>query len=414
MGSGIAHHLPALLTVLLLGLVAVGCDRSVPVPGPPAGPDDVTQKTLDAVAVAVLRGDRDAFAAAVEEADPAFAPLAERLFGLSRMPLTELRLRLRGPRTALPGDRRAALGPQAWGQQVTVAWRLVDDRGVAEHVLDLAFRVEDGRTRVAGAGVPRGGVAVPLWWQQDVAISRAGRVTVLAPDPVRAAAWLSRGRAAVAAVGEVLPARLASDWPRSLVIEVPATRQGFERVLGVAPGDYAAIAAVAWPEGPDPATAAVRVVVNPTLAARLDATNVAVLLAHEVVHVATRSAASGAPLWLVEGYADYVAYAAYPQAEPAATRALLADVRASGPPRTLPVDSDFRADSVTLARPYALGWSVCRFIAADASPAALARLYRLADAGAGLDAATRDALGSDPATLTARWRHDLIARAKGS
>lgn len=413
--GGLARRLLALLTVLLVGLLSVGCDRAAPAPTPPTlGGDPATQATLDALAAAVLRADHGAFAAATDFVDPAFVPLAERLYGLSRLPLTELRLRLRGPRTALGPERRAALGAQAWSQQVTVRWRLADDRGPAEHALDLAFRSEAGRTRLAGAGAPRDQVAVPLWWQQDVTLRRTDRVTVLAPDAVLAAAWLARGRAAVAAVAGRLPTGLAAGWPRSLVIEVPTTRQGFERVLGVPPGGYAAIAAVTWPEGPDPADAALRVVVNPALAARLDATSVAVLLAHEVVHVASRSASSGAPLWLVEGYADYLAYAAYPAAEPAAARELLAYVRASGAPRTLPTDADFRPDSAALARHYAVAWSVCRFVATDASPAALGRFYRLADARAGLDAAARAALGSDVSTLTARWRRDLAARARGS
>ena len=52
------------------------------------------------------------------------------------------------------------------------------------------------------------------------------------------------------------------------------------------------------------------------------------LLTHEVVHVATRSFASAAPTWLVEGFADQIAYDAYPDHPPAALRPLRDAVRA--------------------------------------------------------------------------------------
>lgn len=428
------RRLVELLTLLLLVGLASGCRQgplvhgaaspSPPTPQGSAGSDRTTQRTLDGLAVALLRRDRVGFEAEVDRSDPGAGPLIDQLYAnLTQLPLTHLALRLRGPRRPPVANPTAAnptapVGPQAWTQEVAVRWRLADDGGTAQHQLPLTFRTEAGRTRLAGVPRPAdlgGGTvptAVPLWAEQPLAVRRADRVTVLAGDPAAASAWLARGRAAVRAVAARLPAHVAPGWANRLVVEVPATRQSFERVLGVAPGSYAEIAAVAWPEGPDPAEAAVRVVINPAVAARLDVTGAAVLLAHEVVHVATRSVVSAAPTWLVEGYADYLAYAAYPAAHPAAVRDLLADVRTSGPPRRLPPDADFAPDSPRLALRYAAAWTACRFVAEDASPAALARFYRLAGAGASLDASARRALGVDVGTLTSRWRTDLAAQAE--
>lgn len=419
----------AILILLLLGLVS-GCHQEPRAPDQPehqatAAPpgtveaDRATQRALDALTTAVLRSDRAGFKAGVDRTDPGAVAFVDQLYAnLARLPLTHLEFQLRGPRRPADPGSTGARGSDAWTQEVTVRWRLADDGGTAQHRLLLTLRSEAGRTRLAGVPSPADSgpgtelSAVPLWLEQPLAVRRADRVTVLAGDPAAADVWLARGRAAVRAVAARLPAQVAPGWASRLVVEVPATRQSFERVLGVAPGSYAEIAAVAWPAGPDPADAAVRVVVNPAVVARLDATGAAVLLAHEVVHVATHSVVSAAPTWLVEGYADYLAYAAYPQAQPAATRDLLADVRASGPPRRLPADADFAPGSAGLALRYAAAWTACRFLAEDSSPAALAQFYRLASAGASLDSAARTALGIDVGTLTARWRADLVAQAE--
>jgi len=416
---GGARGLVVALTLLLVGLLGVGCERGAddsPQPTASIGVgDEATQTTLDALAGALRRRDRAAYEALVDRTDPEAGVALDRFYAnLVALRLTRLEFRLRGPPRGPGAGGAPESSADSWTQQVVVVWRLADDRGPAEHLLALTFRPAAGRTRLAGFPVapPAGGTEAggqPLWAQQPLAVARADRVTVLATDRAGAGVWLDRGRAAVRAVAGRLPAELAPDWSRSLVVEVPATRQAFERVLGVPPGSYAEMAAVAWPTGPAADASALRVVVNPTATARLDATSVAVLLAHEVVHVATRSPASSAPTWLVEGYADYLAYAAYPSAQPAAARDLLAEVRA---PRRLPTDADFAPGSRSLPLHYAAAWSACRFVATETSPAALARLYRLADAGRPVDAAVRTALGTDLGTLTERWRRDLAAQAE--
>lgn len=399
-------RLLALLFCVVLGLLGSGCD------GPPAGEtapssqiaeadDGAVRAALNRLSRAVGSRDATAYAALTAPLDAGQAQRTQQLWrNLASLRPTEWRLRVRG--------RTNRGGADPWPQPVTVTWRLADDRGPAEHELILILRRAGGGIRLAGVELGPSTRPAPIWAVQEVVVRRRNRVTVAAPTAAAAATWLARAQPAVDAVAPRLPPILVGGEPApALVVEIPVTRQGFEQILGVRPGSYRDLAAVAWPEGPNPSRSAIRIVVNPAAVARLDATALAILLAHEVVHVATRSAASSAPTWLVEGYADYLAYEAYPAAQPAAAADLLAEVAAEGAPSTLPTEGDFAPGRKSLALSYAAAWTACRYIAATFSPSALAQFYRRLDAGETLPYATRAALGTSPAGLTAGWRQSL-------
>jgi hypothetical protein len=205
----------------------------------------------------------------------------------------------------------------------------------------------------------------------------------------------------------------STGWRGGLVIEVPSSQGLFERVLGVRQNSYRAIAAVAWPEGPNPRTAAIRVVVNSTVTQGLSEEGVAVLLTHEATHVATRSPGSPAPSWLVEGYADYVAYDAYPRTKAAAAAAALADIRRHGPPRALPTDADFTPGSSDLGLSYARAWLACEFVADTFSALRLSAFYSEVDRGTRLGTAMKRSLGVDEREFTRAWRRYLRSRSEG-
>jgi Peptidase of plants and bacteria len=204
----------------------------------------------------------------------------------------------------------------------------------------------------------------------------------------------------------------AAGWTGAVVVEVPATRADFEAVLGATDGSYASIAAVTLAEGPA-TTSAVRILVNPEVSRTLAPVGTAVVLLHEMVHVATRSTDSPAPTWIVEGLADYVALQAHPSAGDGAAAALLQQVRTQGPPRRLPVDDRFGAGAEDLAVGYAEGWLACRYVAETYSPAALQRLYTALDSRVALDQAVEDELGVSADALTAGWRRYLVRLAGG-
>ena len=92
------------------------------------------------------------------------------------------------------------------------------------------------------------------------------------------------------------------------MVEVPATPPTSRPSSASRSTAYAGIAAVAHQvgEGDRPP---LRVVVNPRSRTVVTADQLAEIVRHEFVHLATRSPESPAPLWAVEGLADWVALA---------------------------------------------------------------------------------------------------------
>ncbi|GAA3626014.1 hypothetical protein GCM10022223_49030 [Kineosporia mesophila] len=113
-----------------------------------------------------------------------------------------------------------------------------------------------------------------------------------------------------------------------------------------------------------------------------------VVLTHELVHVAARAAGdSDAPLWLEEGYADYVAY----RGTGLSAREIAGEALAAPLPQSLPAVDDFDASDAGAAVAYGQAW-VAVTVLADrlGSDAALKRLYEKA-AHSGTDEALRSA-----------------------
>jgi hypothetical protein len=270
-----------------------------------------------------------------------------------------------------------------------------------------------GTARLAGvADDPSGRPSErPLWLIEPVRMVTGPHATVLAGGSTALSGWLGRSEQAEEAVRTRLSASRREDGLDGLVVEVPSTERAFEQLLGVERGSYHRIAAVAWPMGGDPAHDAVRIVVNPAAAGALDDDRLAVLLTHEATHVLTRSASAPAPMWLVEGFADWIAFDRLPQVAPPTEDLVLADVRRNGAPTAFPADADFRPDANELELTYGRAWMLCRYMAASTSPHDLVRLYAAIDAGAAPAAALPDALGMDEPTLLVRWHSWLERRA---
>ena len=230
-------------------------------------------------------------------------------------------------------------------------------------------------------------------------------MTVLVGPGQDARRWLDLAAGAAAAAHDHLPAVLRRRWDGHLVVEVPGSGDDLARVLGASPTAYASTAAVTRPEGPT-TEAAVRVVVNPATARDPDV-ELATTLTHETVHVATRSAASRAPLWAVEGLAEYVALEAHPGQRADELTAL-----PTGPaPARLPADAAFGDGGPGVTGAYAQAWLACKAVAEHRSRADLGRFYRALDGGDPVGSAARRALDVDEATLVGWWRADLGARA---
>lgn len=370
------------------------------------------QLTLDTWATAVQTHDEPSFQSLVASPDPAFASRSATLWAtLDGLPLTTFTPTLASRTSPLSAERQTLLGPDAWVQQTMVTWRLAGETESATHRIWLTFVPVGDAVRLAGAtDGDTGGYTAgpqPLWWIGPVTAATArGSIALVSGHDSESAAQASIWAKRAAAAAREVATRVDPDrrWSRRLVIEVPRDQTAFERVLGVTPGSYASIAAVAWPEGADPAKAALRIIVNPGLVEPLTDEGLAILLTHEATHVATRSAASAAPVWLVEGYADAIAYDAHPSTVKTAAAVAWDDVTRNGPPSSLPSDADFGPGAAGLNLTYARAWLACRYVVESSSRTDLNLLYEAVDGGMRIDAALQSVLGVDETTFVRRWR----------
>ncbi len=300
---------------------------------------------------------------------------------------------------------------------VIIDWAIPGDSGTATHRARITFAGAEARLAALAPAEPPG--ARPIWWADPVEVVRQGRATVLTVGTAATGRdWADRADRAAERVIKVVPESLRRGWSGSVLVELPATAAGYDRLLGGDPGRQSGYAAVAWAEGIadplDPATdrIAVRVVVNPD-SAGLDPRAAELLLTHELTHVARYDAGSSAPLWLVEGFADLVAYPAQPDLLAAAEQNLRSTVRRDGAPTALPADDDFRAGSAAdLDRSYLLAWSACRLIIERYGADALHRFVAAVGGGTGVDRALRSAVGVALPRFTMDWRQNLIKDAE--
>ncbi|MFJ3230237.1 hypothetical protein [Streptomyces sp. NPDC086787] len=207
-------------------------------------------------------------------------------------------------------------------------------------------------------------------------------------------------------------------WTRRVVVLVPRSLEGMAGLLGSPPSSYRGIAAVTTGEaGGSGRAPADRVVVNPEAYAMLGAVGKQVVITHETTHVATRADTTAAtPLWLSEGYADWVAYRDTDRAPSDAAPELARAVRGGGVPAQLPTDQDFgfSNDPARLARAYEGGWLACRMIADRWGESRLDAFYRAVGAhnsrpGA-VARALKQVLDTTPGAFTTDWRNYVDAQ----
>jgi hypothetical protein len=153
-----------------------------------------------------------------------------------------------------------------------------------------------------------------------------------------------------------------------------------------------------------------RVVINPAAFGTLGSLGRRVVLSHEMTHVATRATTvRPVPIWLSEGFADYVAYDATPVPTAIVASDVLDDVRDGEGPRRLPEDPDFDAGEGDIAAAYEGAWLACRMVAERYGEQGLVELYEaLSDsAGPGWPEETAEVLGVSSRRLEREWRRYL-------
>ncbi|MEO7058317.1 MAG: hypothetical protein ABI083_01215, partial [Lapillicoccus sp.] len=142
-------------------------------------------------------------------------------------------------------------------------------------------------------------------------------------------------------------------------------------------------------DGPlDPGGAATsdRVFINPDAFAKLNAQGRRVVVTHELTHVTVRSTTTRAvPLWLSEGFADYVGFSGLGLDPKVVAADLLAEVRAGTGPTGLPSDEDFDPAHGIIAPSYNAAWLATSRIAQLDGQDRLVALYRAVAVGNAVD-----------------------------
>lgn len=350
------------------------------------------QQVLDRRAAALLRHDEAAY-------DETGSPAQYRQ--LRAVPLTSWAYRL----TALHRDGTGA------SADARLSYRVRDyDRApvTTDRRLTLG-RTTDGHWYVA-ADRPAKKAGQQLWDEGTVTAARGEHSLVLGVGQSGAElrGYARLADRAVPAVSRVWGA----DWTRRVVLLVPRDLDGMARLLGSPASSYRGIAAVTTGEvGGSGGAPADRVIVNPEAYAILGAIGKQVVLTHETTHVATRAHTGAAtPLWLSEGYADWIGYLGTGRTAPQAAPELARAVRDGHVPAHLPADKDFgfSTDAVALARAYESGWLACRMIADRWGEIRLGEFYRAVGAHGKRAGAVEDALkkvlGTTPQDFTTQWQ----------
>ncbi|MBX6383758.1 MAG: hypothetical protein IRZ07_12415, partial [Microbispora sp.] len=202
--------------------------------------------------------------------------------------------------------------------------------------------------------------------------------------------------------------------PRPLVAEIAALAGRAGRTVTRVWGEHAgavilvprteeqaaALAAPAKVDGLAAVAAGDRVIVQPAAFARLSATGRLVVVTHELTHVAA-AGPHAVPMWLMEGFADYVGYLDSGLPVRTVAAELAADVAAGKAAlRALPEAADFAARP---AQAYEEAWLACRYIAARFGERRLVALYRAA-LREEIGVALREVLGLTVGDVTREWR----------
>jgi hypothetical protein len=391
------QHAAAGVAALLLAGCAGGESRVDP------AVEEIRQ-TLDARADALLGHDRAGYLASLEPGDERLrAAQGEEFDNLADVPLRSWEYRIKDVR------RQGATAVA----DAEVRYRIAgyDAAPVtASRTLELAER--GGRWYVtadrAGAGTPQ-----QLWQQGEVDVVRGNRSIVLGvgQDAARLRDLAAAADRAVPAVSDAWP----SKWPGRVVVLVPASTEEMGRLLGTPGAGYRGIAAVTTGETSRGAAApADRVVVNPEAYGLLGTFGQGVVLTHEATHVATRAHTSAAtPMWLSEGFADWVAYRGTGRTAAEAAPEMQEAVRAGDVPAGLPGDRDFTfgGDPDTVARAYEGGRLACEMIEERWGEEKLTAFYRTVGEGrhreGAVERALSEELGITSAGFTAMWRDYL-------
>lgn len=251
------------------------------------------------------------------------------------------------------------------------------------------------------------GSRVPMWELGDLAVVHGAHSTVIGID--LPASRLSRYADLADAVVPSITASWGQDWAQDVVIVVPSTADQLAKGLDRSLDSLGSIAAVTTVEGYSAGSGATRVWLNTPILDQLSELGRQIVLRHELVHVATGSAATeSTPLWLEEGLAEYIGYLGTGVSLDVAARDALDAIKSGAVPlpTQLPTAEDFAGPHLTEA--YETALIACDLLAGTGGAASLVKIYRDTALGTGsadenVSAAMKSAMGLNLVAFQRLW-----------
>ncbi|KQU30547.1 hypothetical protein HQ305_10520 [Rhodococcus sp. BP-149] len=419
-----------------LGLVLsllVACSPSAPdeqTPTTTAGPDARTvgvTALLDSWTAALRSDDEAALRELIDsDADPGFADREiARAQALRGLPLSDFGYEITpGPETPVPVDRADALAAtEVWAPNVALryAWADADIGSTSRDIALVVARRGDTWRLVSDADLPQYGRTTwrGPWDFGPVVTERVatGSTTSLVVGHEAQRAFIDDLAAelpsAVAAVTEFA----GLGWSRRAVLTVTGSDAEFISAADGFTSTDVAASTIADPVRGGLVTGQ-RIVFGPTAPDRLTDSTRRTVLRHELTHVAMRAVTGeDAPLWMLEGFADYSGYRGSGLSFDEIAPTLAAVVRAAGPPRVLPEDSDFAAGGSRGSIAYESAWSVASFVADRFGEPVLRQLYDRFAAGPTdptvTDSVFSATLGFGTVDFLAQWGQWVAEQAAG-
>ena len=345
--------------------------------------------------------------------DPAatdFAAAQSQLIDrLAEVPFAAWSYRVTGDGPALSSERAAELPDGAAIVRVRLTYRLDGTTTETDREQYLTVVPRGGRWLLAGDTDASGDgfeTQRDLWDLGPVRVVRGDSSVVVADTRGADQAEMRRlAREADLAVKDVNRV-WDGQWSHRPVVLLPRSQKDMATLISSDGKGLAQIAAVTTGAFEDGLSRGDRVVVNPAAFGTLGELGRRVVLAHEMTHVATRATSvSPVPIWLSEGFADYVAYAATSVQVSIVASDVLDDVRDGKGPDRFPENVDFDAGEGDIAAAYEGAWLACRMIAERHGEKRLARLYAAIsdNEGPGWPEETVDVLGISSRQLVKQW-----------
>ncbi|HSY15315.1 MAG TPA: hypothetical protein VK816_04950 [Jatrophihabitantaceae bacterium] len=340
---------------------------------------------------------------------------------LASVPVASWNYRAAAPVTdpAANNAATAHYGAPAQIMRVDFSYSLRDvDPAPASYPLYLTFVDRGGQVLIASDSdlTDEAGASWHGPWDFGPVDVYRGRYSLVLAHPDEAS-LMPRLAAVVDAAVPAVSSVWGTGWNREIAVIVPSTPAEMNQVIS---DDLllSQIAATTYANGMDAGAGqalGVRIAVNPANLSRLDAVGLRIVLRHEVTLVATwASRGPSSPLWLTEGFAEYVANLGTGQTLPVAASELAKEVREGTIPAALPTTADFDGSNARLPQSYEEAWLACRLIAATAGQAALVSFVKQVGASplgaeAAVAAGLKSVLKMTPAQFTVAWQHYLGA-----